>query len=171
MLRFFASSWDTSTGVGGWGGGPGQQAHLAPTYAAAASLLILDAVDIWLSSGMPKKGRKRSERVRAQDERTGRESKEEGGENKEDEEGIQEPQIAQEVGRPAPVDAGGMEETREKAKEMSKDAELRDGEVWGGEGERKEDEDARQRLYDWFLQVKNPEGGFCMHVDGEVDIR
>lgn len=43
------------------------------------------------------------------------------------------------------------------------------------EGEKKEQEehgeDPRQRLYDWFLQVKNPDGGFCMHVDGEVDVR
>lgn len=29
----------------------------------------------------------------------------------------------------------------------------------------------RKKMYDWFMRVKNKDGSFCTHVDGETDIR
>ncbi|PHJ22770.1 prenyltransferase and squalene oxidase repeat-containing protein [Cystoisospora suis] len=130
VLRFLDSSWDSSTGVGGWGGGPRQQAHLAPTYAATASLLVLDAVDKWLSSSMSK-GRKRHDDT--------------GG---------------------CPGDMIG-----DFCTEPDKNHESDGAREGDGDEQEEHGEDPRQGLYDWFLQVKNPDGGFCMHVDGEVDVR
>ncbi|KAL8438106.1 hypothetical protein ACSSS7_000471 [Eimeria intestinalis] len=47
ILETLDSCWD-SAGGGGWGGGAGQQAHLACTYAAAATLVEARLVERWL---------------------------------------------------------------------------------------------------------------------------
>ncbi|ESS36461.1 prenyltransferase and squalene oxidase repeat-containing protein [Toxoplasma gondii GAB2-2007-GAL-DOM2] len=46
ILSFLRAAWDRQAG-GGWGGGPGQQAHLAPTYAATASVFVTRGVVEW----------------------------------------------------------------------------------------------------------------------------
>ncbi|KEP60615.1 UNVERIFIED_CONTAM: prenyltransferase and squalene oxidase repeat-containing protein [Hammondia hammondi] len=46
ILSFLRAAWDRQAG-GGWGGGPGQQAHLAPTYAATASVFVTHGVVEW----------------------------------------------------------------------------------------------------------------------------
>ncbi|KAL8424584.1 hypothetical protein Efla_003700 [Eimeria flavescens] len=47
ILATLDACWD-SAGGGGWGGGKGQQAHLACTYAAAATLVEAGLVERWL---------------------------------------------------------------------------------------------------------------------------
>jgi protein farnesyltransferase subunit beta len=29
----------------------------------------------------------------------------------------------------------------------------------------------RQAMYEWLLRLKQPNGGFCMHEGGEIDVR
>lgn len=54
ILATLNACWDASGG-GGWGGGAGQQAHLACTYAAAATLVETGLVERWISEGSSKR--------------------------------------------------------------------------------------------------------------------
>ncbi|CBZ54041.1 putative protein farnesyltranstransferase beta subunit [Neospora caninum Liverpool] len=133
IISFLQAVWDRQAG-GGWGGGPGQQAHLAPTYAATASMLVTGGVAEWYR------------RMRAAPREAGR-----GKEDKKQDSDWP-------GGRKGDCEAyRGYKETEQEQS--------------GDPTEALEGQDPRQCIYDWFMRLKSPEGGFLMHVDGEIDMR
>ncbi|PFH34417.1 prenyltransferase and squalene oxidase repeat-containing protein [Besnoitia besnoiti] len=140
ILCFLEAAWDRQAG-GGWGGGPGQQAHLAPTYAAVATIFVCGGAGEWC-------GRMKQVLQAERRERRGKGR-------------------ADAASKDVPShSAGGSRSEKERTDPQGETAEGERKSV-----EDADDADPRQRIYEWLMRVKSPLGGFRMHVGGEIDMR